>query len=347
MRLRFRAWHYVLSSVVGSFGAAAIAIVAVVVLDKGVTGFFIGLICGNAIATLYGLYAVRHDLRARYDISELRTMLAYGLPLVPAALALWALALVDRILLRHLDTLDSVGEYAVANRVANVLLLVVSGFSLAFGPYIFSIYSEDRATERQVRAQTLRYLAIVLCAIGLALTLFAHALIDVVAPSFDTAYEAVGPLALGAVAVGISAVAMSGISYVRRTELLAGAAVLAAVVNIGLNFALIPPFGMVGAAFATAAAYLLLATIQYVLAQRLYPTPYEPAKVLTTLALASAFGVLGVVPLHPLALELAVKTLALAAFLVTLRLSGAIDGQDVLKLRDLAGRIRGVRPVQA
>jgi O-antigen/teichoic acid export membrane protein len=274
-------------------------------------------------------------------------MLAYGLPLVPAALALWALALVDRILLRHLDTLDSVGEYAVANRVANVLLLVVSGFSLAFGPYIFSIYSEDRATERQVRAQTLRYLAIVLCAIGLALTLFAHALIDVVAPSFDTAYEAVGPLALGAVAVGISAVAMSGISYVRRTELLAGAAVLAAVVNIGLNFALIPPFGMVGAAFATAAAYLLLATIQYVLAQRLYPTPYEPAKVLTTLALASAFGVLGVVPLHPLALELAVKTLALAAFLVTLRLSGAIDGQDVLKLRDLAGRIRGVRPVQA
>ena len=54
-------------------------------------------------------------------------MLAYGLPLVPAAFALWALALVDRIMLSKLGSLADVGQYAVANRVSNVLLLAVTG----------------------------------------------------------------------------------------------------------------------------------------------------------------------------------------------------------------------------
>ena len=234
-------------------------------------------------------------------------MLAYGLPLVPAAFALWALALVDRIMLSKLGSLSDVGQYAVANRVSNVLLLAVTGFVLAFGPYVFSIYARDPELEKQVRGKTLTYLIICLTAAALALTLFAQELISIVAPAFDDAYKAVGLLTFSVVAFGVSTVVMAGISIVRRTKVLALLAGVAAAINIGLNFVLIPPFGMVGAAVATAVAYAVLAALNFQVAQRYYRTPYELQKVLTALGLASVVGILGVVPLGPAPVAILVK----------------------------------------
>jgi O-antigen/teichoic acid export membrane protein len=340
MRLRFRAWHYVVSSILAAVVAAGVGIVAVVSFDRGAEGVFIGVIVGNALAALYGLSVVRGDLGTRPSGPELRKMLAYGLPLVPAGLAMWALALVDRIMLNKLGTLADVGQYAVANRIASVLLLGITGFVLAFGPYVFSIYSQDRELEKLVRGKTLTFLTVCLCAAALALTLFAREIISVVAPAFDSAYEAVGLLMLSVVAFGISTVVMAGISIMRRTKVLAVLAVTAAIVNIALNFALIPPFGMVGAAAATAIAFLVLAALHYRVAQMYYPTPYEPAKVLTAVALATFFGTLGLLPLD-LLLAVPVKVAGLAAFLLLLRATGVVDATELERLRTLiSGMIR-------
>jgi O-antigen/teichoic acid export membrane protein len=347
MRLRFRAWHYVVSSILGSVIAAGLAIVAVVAFDLNVKGVFIGIIGGNLLAAAYGAIVVRDDIRGRFSRRELRTMLRYGLPLVPAAVALWALALVDRIMLSKLGNLRELGEYAVANRISNVLLLGVTGFALAFGPYIFSIYSEDRVLERAVRVQTLRYVAIGLSFAGLALALFARELIDVLAPAFDEAYKSVGLLAFAIVVFGVSTVVMSGISYARRTEYMAVTAVLAGAVNIGLNFALIPPYGMVGAAIANAIAYVVLTSAQYVIAQRLYPTAYELGKLVTIIGLASALGIIGVVSIHPLALAIVIKAATLASFPVLLWFTRVVAAQELESLREVVAGLWRLRAARA
>ncbi|MDP9308728.1 MAG: oligosaccharide flippase family protein [Actinomycetota bacterium] len=337
MRLRFRAWQYVASSALASVVAGALGILGVVGFNLHVRGIFVGIIVGNLLAAAYGAVVLRRDISRHFSSHELRPMLKYGAPLIVVAVAMWALTLVDRIMLRDLGSLPDVGEYAVANRVANVLLLGVTGFALAFGPYIFSIYSEDRDLERAVRAQALRYLTIGLTTIGLVLALFAREIIAIVAPAFGQAYEVVGLLVLAVVSFGISSVAMAGVSYARRTDVLAGITLSAAALNIGLNFILIPPFGMVGAALANLSAYLLLAALYYVVAQRMYPTPYELGKLLTITGLASAFGILGVVPIHPLAADMVAKAAALFAFIVLLRTTGVVESAEINRLRELLG----------
>ena len=347
MRLRFRAWHYVASSVLAAAVTAGAAITLVVAFDTGVEGYFLGVIAGNALAALYGLTVVRRDVGKHVSRYELRKMLVYGLPLVPAALAMWALVLVDRILLSKLGSLADVGQYAVANRIANVLLLAVTGFALAFGPFVFSIHSEDSQLEREVRGKVLTYLAVCLCAAALILTLFAREAISVMAPAFNSAYEAVGLLTLSIVAFGFSTVLIAGISIVRRTKVLAALAIVAAMVNIGLNLALIPPFGMVGAAEATAASFVLLAALHYRVAQHYYSTPYELGKVLTVVALASAAGILGLLPLSPPSLIIPLKVIALAAFLLLLRVTGVVDPVELARLRALIGGMMRVRAAES
>ena len=167
------------------------------------------------------------------------------------------------------------------------------------------------------------------------------------APGFDDAYKAVGLLTLSVVAFGVSTVVMAGISIMRRTKVLAVLAVLAAALNIGLNFALIPPYGMLGAAVATVVAYVALTLAHYRVAQHYYATPYEPGRVLTAIALATGFGILGVVPLGPTAVAVAVKLLALGAFVVLLRVFRVVDRDEVARMRSLLGGLARLRAAQA
>ncbi len=82
MRLRFRTWQYAVSSSVTSLVSAGVILLCVVVLDLGVAGVFVGLLVGQSLACFWGLVVVRDDLALRFSRSELRTMLAFGAPLV-------------------------------------------------------------------------------------------------------------------------------------------------------------------------------------------------------------------------------------------------------------------------
>ena len=224
-----------------------LSIVGVLALDWRVDGVFFAGLVGGLIAAAYGLLVVRHGLAGRFSWEQLKPMLRFGLPLVPSALAAWALALVDRIILSRLGSLDQVGQYAIANRLASLLLIGLTAFLFALTPFLLSIYSENPAQEKAARGRTLTYLTFILTFVGLVLTLFARELIDVVAPKFDEAYKAVGPLMLGMIGYGIVSVLTTGFSIARKTGRLALLTVAAAALNIGLNFALIPPWGIVGA----------------------------------------------------------------------------------------------------
>jgi O-antigen/teichoic acid export membrane protein len=336
MRVRFQAFSYLTMSALAATVTTALGVTGVLALDWRVNGVFVAAIAGNAVAAAYGVLAVRRWLRGRFSTPELRRMLVYGLPLIPSALSAWALALVDRIILSRLGSLSEVGEYAVANRLALLLLIGMTAFLFALSPFLLSTYSEDPQQEKAARGRTLTYLTFMLAFAGLALTLFAKEIFEVVAPKFDDAYLTVGPLALGTALYGVSTLLTTGLAIVRKTVHLAGLAVGAAVLNVALNFALIPPFGIVGAGLATAVGYGALALSYYWLTQRLYPTPYEPRKVLAMLAAATLLGLLGLVSFEPVGISVAVKLAALAAFVGVSWLTRAMTGTEYRELRRFA-----------
>jgi O-antigen/teichoic acid export membrane protein len=340
MRLGFRTGQYLVSSALAAVLTGALGVFAVVVLDLDVEGVFLGTLVANVVAVAYGAIAIRSDLAGRFSRRELRSLLAFGLPLVPAAVSTWALLLVDRLILRRLEDLDAVGQYAIANRLSGILVLGMTGFVLALGPYLLSVYSEQPDQEKLVRGRTLTYLAFALGLGALVLTLFADELTHLFAPDYDEAADAVGPLAFGAIGYGAAAVLLTGIGLAKRTIYVAVLASIAALVNVALNLALIPPFGIVGAALASAGGYGVLALLYYWAAQRVYPTPFEPRRVLTILALAIAASLAAALPVDGVA-AIAVKLAAIAAFLGAVLGSRAI-GRD--ELRELSRFARAMIP---
>jgi O-antigen/teichoic acid export membrane protein len=337
MRLRFMAWRYSISATAAAAVAAAVGIGLVVGTGVGVDGVLIGVLAGNAVAAAYGVLVTVRHIGRRLSRRELRVMLAFGLPLLPAASAMWGLAFLDRLMLSGLSDLGTVGEYAVGARFASVLMFVVTAFGLAYTPFMLSLFSEDRETERQVRARVLTYLAIGLTAVALVLALFAREIVTVVAPGFTHAYRVVGALCLGVTVYGLSTITMAGIALARRSGYFAVFSLVAVAINVALNFALIPPLGGLGAALATAGAYAALTALYYRKAQALYPTPFQPGKAVAVVVAGAVLMPLGFLPLGLGAVVL--KLLGLAVFAAALLAGGVLDRVELNELRGLVRRI--------
>ena len=79
----------------------------------------------------------------------------------------------------------------------------------------------------------------------------------------------------------------------RRTQFNWVAAALAAALNFTLNLWLIPAYGMLGAAYATLAAYALLMVVRTWNAQKMYPVAYQWRRVAVLLLAAGGLTLAG------------------------------------------------------
>ena len=122
----------------------------------------------------------------------------------------------------------------------------------------------------------LTYVLYLCCWLSLALSLLAPWLVRLLAtPRFYRAEEVVPLLVFGGTAFIAFNVMSIGIGRAKKTQFNWVVTGAAALVNIGLNFALIPPYGMIGAAISTLVAYLVMFFGMTIRAQQVFPVPYQ------------------------------------------------------------------------
>jgi O-antigen/teichoic acid export membrane protein len=305
-RVEERSVQFVIASVANILITVGATVLLVVVLHKGATGAVVGNFVGTLAVYLVLLAYRRYQLGLQFDRKLLREMNRFGLPLVPSALALWAISFIDRLFVGAYKGVGEVGVYSLAVRVSSVIVFLMIAFRLAWPAFAYSI--DDEAAAKRTYSYVLTYLLFICCWISIALGTLAPWLVKILAPSkpaFYRADEAVGVLSFGATAYAGYTVLAIGIGRARRTQfnwIVSGAA---AALNVALNFALIPPYGMMGAAISTAAAYVALFLGMTFNSQRVYPVPYQWRRVLTLSSVAIALTAIGFeVGSLPLALAL-------------------------------------------
>jgi O-antigen/teichoic acid export membrane protein len=278
-----------LSNVLLTIGATLILVVA---LDKGPIGVIVGNFTGTLLvyAALVGYR--REQLGLQFDRGMLREMNRFGIPLVPTALFLWVTNFSDRLFLVQLADVTEVGLYSVGVRIASAMVLLLTAFRLAWPAFAYSI--EDEGEARRTYAYVLTYLVLVATWVATALALLSPWIVDwIAAPAFAESSRVVGPLAFAAVAFGAYIVVAIGVGRARRTQFNWVVTGVAAAVNIVLNLLFIPPYGMMGAAVATVAAYMTMFVGMAWWSQRIYPVPYQWRRVATAAGAGIALAAVG------------------------------------------------------
>ena len=289
-RVEERSAQYAIASVANVLVTVVAMVLFVAVFHWGAVGLVVGNFTGTLLVYLVLLVYRTEQLGLEFDRALLRRMQKFGMPLVPSALALWTISWVDREFVVWYKGLPEAGVYSAAVKIASVITFLMVAFRTAWPAFAYSI--EDERDAKRTYAFVLTYLLAFTSWAALALGALAPWWVRLLtSPHYQRAEKGVALLAFaGAVYAGYTVLAI-GSGRARRTQLNWVVTGFGALVNVGLNFWLIPRWGMVGASISTLAAYVVLFAGMTLYAQHVYPVPYQWRRIVTAVGAAAALSV--------------------------------------------------------
>jgi O-antigen/teichoic acid export membrane protein len=211
-----------------------------------------GLAALAVIAALGGI--------GRPDFGIVGPAVKFGLPLIPTAYAVWGLNWMDRIFLVHYQNFAAIGIYTAAYSIGYAVIEIFANPVWAMYPglatRLHNLGSETES-DRLLHATGGMMIAIVVPAIAGLWALDTPIITVIAGPGYAPGAAIVPIVALGYFFLMLSSFSDLALGLVYRQYLTTLSMTAAALVNLALNFLLIPGFGILGAAVATCAACLL------------------------------------------------------------------------------------------
>jgi O-antigen/teichoic acid export membrane protein len=273
-RLEERARAFFLTTLLNVLAAIGLTVILVVGAGEGARGLLVGSYATGAVTVATLIVLQWRRLSLRFDRALLRRLLRFGLPTMPAEASLYLLNFVDRIIIVRSLGLAEAGLYSLAVKFAQAVNVLVRGFQLAWPPLAYSIRDDDEARGVYATVVTLFVAGCALVVTGS--WLFSRWIVRALAaPEFFGSYKAIGLISVAVTLYALYLVMVVILGRTGRTEFNLPAAIAALIVNIVLNLLLVPPLGIVGAALALVASYLVVVALMYVFTQRLFPVPYQ------------------------------------------------------------------------
>ncbi len=261
MRIQERAGLFVLATIGELLALIGGVYYFLVVMEMGLEGVLWAFVLSSFLSAFILSSVLLLSVRWRFEIPIIPKLIAFGLPIVFAGLASQVLNVGDRYILQWLTDAETVAVYGWGARIGGVInMLFVQSFHFAFIVIGLKTISADPENVHLYR-RTFRHFVIWTGWAVLILTLITYDITNLITDerNYLMAEPLVFLISMGFMSYGIYYIMMN-ILYARGKSVLIALSVTgAAVFNIGLNIALIPYMGAIGAALATFISYLGLA----------------------------------------------------------------------------------------
>ncbi|MEH0373765.1 lipopolysaccharide biosynthesis protein [Vibrio mimicus] len=213
--------------------------------------------------------------------SSLKSILSFGLPLVPHTLSLFLVGALDRVVIARELGLNSAGLYLVASQISLVLVMFYDAINKSYSPWLFR---QLNVANIQVKAKIVKftYLFYILN--------FACFLVIVpIVPKLLTAiagekYASISTvlifLIFGQLLNAMYLSVTNFVFYSKRTKVLAFITSVCSIIYIILLYVFLEWYGLVGAAYSFAIVKLLQFILTWLVAYKFVPMPWFDIRVL-------------------------------------------------------------------
>jgi O-antigen/teichoic acid export membrane protein len=247
-------------------------------LDYGINSFFIPYIIVTPPLIIFQLYLLRDRLKLYFNKSIYKELLKYSAPLIGSSIALIVMNLTDRLFINELLGENELGIYGIGLKFASIIGIVIAGFSTALGPLIYEKHNKKNTQEE------LGNLFNLFIGIGVGGTLLlALFSIDIVNFFTTFSYHKAGtvlPIMLFTTLFTGFLMFSPGLQIKKKTSIITILTIIFAILNIILNYFLIPKYGLKGAAVSTLIATTLYAVTYFIVSKKVYPIQVNVLKVL-------------------------------------------------------------------
>ena len=292
-RVQERPVAFSVRTVINLIATAVLSYIFLVQLHMGPVGLLLGAYLGQALVYLGVLVEQRSWLGFGLDRPLLHSMLKFGVPLMPAGAAMWAVTLINRPIVLAVSTPATLGILGAGFRIGTGVLLLVNAFQLAWPAFAYSI-KDDGEAKRTYAAVMGLYLAFMGWA-ALSVALLAPWFLRLLTTEpYWGAAAAITPIAIAGPLYGGYFIAAIGVGRKKANQFNWVVVAAAAVIEVIALLLLVPPFGVAGAGWSLVIAYGSMFALMLWREHRVFPVPYPWARiaripVILALALAATY----------------------------------------------------------
>lgn len=188
--------------------------------------------------------------------------ICFNLPLIPHYISTYLLSNSDRVMIGSMVGESAIAFYSVAYSVGSVVMIIWTAANASLIPYIYE--KCEKKDYKSISIVTLPILTLfaVFCFL---LILLAPEVVSIMATNeYREAIYVIPPI-VGGVFFQVHYFMYANILYYyRKPMFVMVGSLIATLLNIGLNFIFIPPYGYIAAGYTTLVCYLIQATIDYI-----------------------------------------------------------------------------------
>lgn len=203
--------------------------------------------------------------------------LGMAIPLLPHYLSGMILNKGDQIMISKMVSTSAVAFYSVAYNIGMLVQIFTNAISNSFTPWI---YQRIKADKYDKIPETINFLMLLVAAMALGLMLLSPELVLLFGSSgYASAAYVIPPVAASVFFIFLYNILSTPQFYYEKTSFLMASSILAAVVNLGLNYIFIKKFGYVAAGYTTLVCYVLY-SIGHAIVSRRVMKKFMPGKTL-------------------------------------------------------------------
>ena len=264
---------FAFNGILNTLSTVVFNVLFLVVMKWGMYGYVLSVILSNVASMIFLWIAARLYRYMRWwkgiDRDTVREMIIYSLPLIPATI-MWSITNVsDRFFVTHYLGEAQNGIYSVAYKLPTIISVISAIFTQAWQ---LSAIGERESDDREQFYSNIfkSYQTIVFLAAGGILLLIKPLMHLLVSDSFFEAWQYTPLLVVSVVFSCFSSYFASFYMASKKNIMAMVTIFLGALLNVVLNYYLIPIYGLNGAAGATAASYIFIFVIRAIDTRRLF-----------------------------------------------------------------------------
>ena len=261
-RVEFKYKALVIISVVISVLKPVVGIVFVIHAEDKVTARILGL----ALVELMG-YSTLFFIQMKhghvfYSAKYWLYALKFNITLIPHYLSTTVLSSSDRIMIEDMCGSSDAGIYNLAYSVALIMTIFNSSLMQTISPWL---YQKIKGKKIQNISKIAYTTLILIGAVNIVLILFAPEVIHIFAPpEYEKAIWVIPPVAMSAFFTFSYDLFAKFAFYYEKTVFIMFASIIGAILNIVLNYLLIPPCGFIAAGYTTLLCYIVFSLVHYI-----------------------------------------------------------------------------------
>ena len=245
-----------------------------------------GFMASNIISFVILFIARLNQLTFDVERSQFKVVIIFGIQTSIAGLLFYILEWVDRLIIKDLLNLTDVGIYSLGYRLGAIMnILVITPFTLIWAPLRMQYANNGTPESDQFSTKVISYYTGVGVIILLFVILFGEDLMRLVFrnKSYGEAARILPIIMVSIFFYGYQNIVDFGIYVQKKVHFYIFISLAAILINVILNYWLIPFFSYVAAAYVTLITYIFTSLTIYFVSNRYYKLIVEKGKILSAL----------------------------------------------------------------